>query len=509
MELETTTQLSPSVPRPVHTLSIAEQRANLAEIKAKIILYKDCLLALETEERELEDSLALLVYPIITLPNEITTHIFVACLPEDGRVMPSPRTAPLLLAQICRQWRNIALSTGELWRSVHLVIGRSDDQDRARLLFDSWLSRARGHPLSLGLNSTYHAPRKVQPEILTSVSAASGQIKSLELDLTLENFDQFYALQIAFPRLQHLATSTSQSLDKDLQDLVKRTPFLRQVRLICRATPVLPDPLLTNLLTSVEIHRYMSAETFRSVLDNFPLLTHVKCRIEQTVELSPRPPTRYPHLHSLSLSSYYSISTLDFLTLPNLHHLELLADGLDDSTMFVFRSFLARSLCALHHLTIGFHDDLNQAIILECLATLQSVEVLNIRSGDEINRIVLCLNDRHILPRLRHITINSTTAEIDHELLVEMLRWRWDSILTGQIKSCHLNLRSFWDEGQRVRVWPPGNLAFPALKSLVADGLEFALGFEEDNERVNEYWPNKSIELEEWDPLVKAMALEN
>ncbi|KAJ7108306.1 hypothetical protein C8R44DRAFT_531522, partial [Mycena epipterygia] len=55
------------------------------------------------------------VYPALTLPNEITSQIFVACLPEDGRVTPSPHTAPLLLAQICRHWRNIATSTCELW----------------------------------------------------------------------------------------------------------------------------------------------------------------------------------------------------------------------------------------------------------------------------------------------------------------------------------------------------------------------------------------------------------
>ncbi|KAJ7140755.1 hypothetical protein C8R44DRAFT_530102, partial [Mycena epipterygia] len=55
------------------------------------------------------------VYPVLTLPDDITSRIFVECLPTHGRVRPSPRNAPLILSQICRQWREIALSISDLW----------------------------------------------------------------------------------------------------------------------------------------------------------------------------------------------------------------------------------------------------------------------------------------------------------------------------------------------------------------------------------------------------------
>ncbi|KAJ6559907.1 hypothetical protein B0H19DRAFT_864058, partial [Mycena capillaripes] len=55
------------------------------------------------------------VYPILTLPPEISARIFVECLPSHGRVRPSTVTAPLLLAQICRDWRHIAISSCQLW----------------------------------------------------------------------------------------------------------------------------------------------------------------------------------------------------------------------------------------------------------------------------------------------------------------------------------------------------------------------------------------------------------
>ncbi|KAJ6487096.1 hypothetical protein C8R47DRAFT_952223, partial [Mycena vitilis] len=63
----------------------------------------------------LELKLAETVYPILSLPPEITARIFVECLPIHGRVRSSPTAAPLLLAQICRDWREIALDTCQLW----------------------------------------------------------------------------------------------------------------------------------------------------------------------------------------------------------------------------------------------------------------------------------------------------------------------------------------------------------------------------------------------------------
>ncbi|KAJ7770752.1 hypothetical protein B0H16DRAFT_1238326, partial [Mycena metata] len=87
------------------------------------------------------------------LPNEITARIFILCLSSQSRVKPSPRKAPLLLAQVCRHWREVALSTAALWRSIDM-----DFKDRrwysshlpistkTRLL-QTWLSRAKGSPL--------------------------------------------------------------------------------------------------------------------------------------------------------------------------------------------------------------------------------------------------------------------------------------------------------------------------------------------------------------------------
>ncbi|KAJ7029406.1 hypothetical protein C8F04DRAFT_875506, partial [Mycena alexandri] len=51
--------------------------------------------------------------PILTIPLEILAEIFVHCLPE--RTTPDPKHAPQLLCQICRQFREVAMSTPRLW----------------------------------------------------------------------------------------------------------------------------------------------------------------------------------------------------------------------------------------------------------------------------------------------------------------------------------------------------------------------------------------------------------
>ncbi|KAJ7167781.1 hypothetical protein C8R46DRAFT_870883, partial [Mycena filopes] len=63
--------------------------------------------------------------PALTLPVEITSEIFLCCLPRTSEyflppTFESPVRAPMLLLQICRTWRAIALSSPRLWGFLHL-----------------------------------------------------------------------------------------------------------------------------------------------------------------------------------------------------------------------------------------------------------------------------------------------------------------------------------------------------------------------------------------------------
>ncbi|KAJ7162389.1 hypothetical protein C8R46DRAFT_1353334 [Mycena filopes] len=176
---------------PAHP-SNADRRLALANIKSQIAVYKKYIAALEEQADELEENLALVIYPVLTLPTEITSAIFVHCLPPHGRVEPSTSRAPLLLTRICHDWREIALETCALWTSVYIspaldIEGllsqavRLGRDNRTSGLLQTWLARAKASPLSLGLDFQIRA---ISEHLLDIALSFAGQIQQFDLRLT-------------------------------------------------------------------------------------------------------------------------------------------------------------------------------------------------------------------------------------------------------------------------------------------------------------------------------------
>ncbi|KAJ7149558.1 hypothetical protein C8R46DRAFT_1309377 [Mycena filopes] len=97
--------------------------------------------------------------PVLTLPPEIVSEIFVSFLPSYPE--PPPQFGPLspsFLCQICRQWRAIAVSTPDLWRAIDFELfdrSRSRTFGTAELeLAETWLARSGTRPLSIRLICT-------------------------------------------------------------------------------------------------------------------------------------------------------------------------------------------------------------------------------------------------------------------------------------------------------------------------------------------------------------------
>ncbi|KAF7372159.1 hypothetical protein MVEN_00075000 [Mycena venus] len=104
------------------------------------------------ERTNIKGSLDRIIYPILRIPVEITSEIFLHCLPVDGG-RPDATSAPMLLCRICRVWRNIAFANPRLWAS--LQISCSDWNLTNPILLRDWLRRAGGLPLSLSLALPY------------------------------------------------------------------------------------------------------------------------------------------------------------------------------------------------------------------------------------------------------------------------------------------------------------------------------------------------------------------
>ncbi|KAJ7885080.1 hypothetical protein B0H14DRAFT_2217607, partial [Mycena olivaceomarginata] len=98
----------------------------------------------EAEKFRAQERLDSYVYPVLTLPNEIVSEIFVHSLP----VYPSPPPisgllSPTRLSHICRRWRQVALTTPRLWRAISLPDSYSVDRLKV------WLDLSGRLPLSI------------------------------------------------------------------------------------------------------------------------------------------------------------------------------------------------------------------------------------------------------------------------------------------------------------------------------------------------------------------------
>ncbi|KAJ7812946.1 hypothetical protein B0H14DRAFT_3478508 [Mycena olivaceomarginata] len=317
-----------------------------------------------------------IVYPVLTLPPEITTRIFVESLPSHARVRPSPVTAPLLLAQICGDWRRIALSSCELWNSVDIAFitqrwtHKQQPNDGALPLLETWFDRAKGLPLSLTIRSEHH--RIPQPLILF-IYAVAPRLRRLELNLSTRDFEFLGQNIITFPRLRRLATFVNGAHSDDYQPLsiFQRVPSLSELSIR------LPPNPLSNLppsLTSIEMDPIPFGDLMK-LFHHCPQLSHLTAHVtEDSTPWDSLPAITLPHLQSLTLHG----TTLDFLTLPHLTQLET---DLSNAALF---SFLERTASGLKHLAIEF--EYQKEDFIGCLRAVPALTSLTVDTSRYIAR---------------------------------------------------------------------------------------------------------------------------
>ncbi|KAJ6472780.1 hypothetical protein C8R47DRAFT_1022842, partial [Mycena vitilis] len=130
--------------------ALKADRVRIAEIDAQILDLQRSFLALQSERKQAQRRLNAYKFPVLTLPPEIISEIFVRTLPIYPH-FPARRgsLSPTTLAQICRSWREIALTTPLLWRAISLrLLGLYAFEQRVHI-FNVWLQRSRVCPLSI------------------------------------------------------------------------------------------------------------------------------------------------------------------------------------------------------------------------------------------------------------------------------------------------------------------------------------------------------------------------
>ncbi|KAJ7127873.1 hypothetical protein C8R44DRAFT_733283 [Mycena epipterygia] len=102
-------------------------------------------------------------YPVLTLPNEIVSEIFSRFLPVYPLRPPAiDLLYPTILGQICRKWRQIALSTPVLWRAIALTFPEDDPPEPRIQLLATWLNRSGSFPLSIKVDDQFKVTKQNQ-----------------------------------------------------------------------------------------------------------------------------------------------------------------------------------------------------------------------------------------------------------------------------------------------------------------------------------------------------------
>ncbi|KAJ7033668.1 hypothetical protein C8F04DRAFT_1103762 [Mycena alexandri] len=342
--------------------------------------------------------------PAVLLPTEILAEIFIICLPNQQskwdfyRIVGNPRTlrsheAPLLVANVCRRWREVAVSTPRLWLSLGL--GKDGSIDSTGVVL-AWISRSQPYPLSFTMN-----------RILPPAQAVE-ELKS--------HCDRWSAVEVVIPEGRsrlfndvrgRLSSLTQLCLELETKCTVEsfaEAPRLERLHLISGADSIsvlLPWHQLTRL-TCEDLTDLECINTLRNcrALIDCDFIGYDTLRSRETI-LS-FPPIMHPYITSFKIYGEATVDALRLLELPSLRIFEM--DVEDDCEILI--SFFARSHCQLESLCLKRIEGQH---LIRCLPFLTSLVSLEIRTGHELldHQLLRRLTyDSTVLPNLRSFDLN-------------------------------------------------------------------------------------------------------
>ncbi|KAJ7257972.1 hypothetical protein B0H12DRAFT_1232522 [Mycena haematopus] len=298
--------------------SRAAGRAHIAEIDAKILALRRSIQVLEAEKLRTQEQLNSYTYPVLTLPNEIVSEIFIHFLPVYP--VPPPLTgsrSPTTLTHICRTWRNIALTTPALWRAISYPL--REDQGQLLRILECWLSRSGCLPLSFLMDSIWDT---ISGECLDALVPHCARWEFITLAATSET--DIFALQGAMPLLQQLEIKAWDDGPPPSPIRFCGTSHLRSVTLwqLSCSTDVLPWSQLTSLTL---IYDSIGCS---DILQHTVNLVHCHLAFRGDAETVPASNVRLPFLESLVLTRFKAYDDapahyLETLITPALRTLEI------------------------------------------------------------------------------------------------------------------------------------------------------------------------------------------
>ncbi|KAF7335598.1 F-box domain-containing protein [Mycena venus] len=314
--------------------ALEEDRARVADIEAQIRVLEHSISVLRAQKALVQERLDSYTYPVLTLPNEITSEIFIHFLPTYPLYPPlTGLLSPNLLAQICRTWREIALATPALWSAISLSFYSRHYKQESHIS-QMWLDRSGCRPLSIKIftDGIYTPSRPL--EVIGPVNSQRARWEYLKLVLS-QSFT--FILEGPMPTLRQL--------DFELEYSDPPVDFIA-----CAASRVM---LPWSQLTALTLQMVYLRECV-PILQQTPNLMYCKLDLVLDPEPDVLPEVRLPLLESLILNDDGEpiLGYLDTFVVPALRHLEIPELELGKNPTDTLSSFVSKSGCKLQDLRI-------------------------------------------------------------------------------------------------------------------------------------------------------------
>ncbi|KAJ7213280.1 hypothetical protein C8J57DRAFT_1397784 [Mycena rebaudengoi] len=442
-----------------------ELRQRLLDLNATISHHESILQELKQQRSAILSELNLVVYPVLTLPPEITAEIFKWCIDTGKRLLPS--LAPSLLTQICRDWRALALSTPALWDTITEIEGH--DPLQVERLVTTWFSRADTRPLSLGFLNSQN-PESVPLESI--IRRYASQLQSLDMMTNSGVFSDFNAIQ-SFPLLRDLTLCCLGGYEPDggQIQLFDSAPSLRHLSLdsVPPWAVAMPWAQLTKMTISLtSLHDCLNAPPEDEEDDMLPL-----------------EPVHHSSLNSLGISIFGGDEDiLQFLVLPGLQKVELGRRYIrwESSLDAEIVPFLSRISGTLRTFNVGMSPTVpvHWFYPLTHLTTLELVRSMGLPFTTDVIRALDHRTTPDFLPKLQaFVFLDCGSDQVDNELLYALTS-RCDAR-----DAAHAKLESF------SLIWPTYESGVPVvrlplvnvlpLRALAARGMHIHIGMRGQN----------------------------
>ncbi|KAJ7069150.1 hypothetical protein C8F01DRAFT_509286 [Mycena amicta] len=482
-----------------------------------------------------------LISPMRRAPDDVLRTIFIHSLPNDRNIALSGVEGPLLLGQICRRWRDIALMTPRLWATMHVVL--PDDLSKLQILKEMVISRfeqSGAVPLGISLQFSrarmfrtswgrHHAPYPLSAsELLPVLLAVSSRWRSIQLIFSRpEDLRSLADLTVDdVPHLQHMELSydpfaswdSNNSNVQGIQLRLLQTSSLRSFSFF-GSYALLPANLpWANL-------RYLKLATASSQFPaniSFPFRFLEQCRMLTILDISlsgfsvsfSEPaggsgPIQLPHLTELALAMDLRATTesenstdpqlFDLLQTPALRYLGLTCIyGASVTTLFRPIPFLQSFMMSLDQLLTT-----QLASILDALPLVEELtfvgepflhfpsdledSFMRTRSDGGFLETLIPTHTTQRCPALRRLKLSRVFAMQD-SLIVMFLKSRTGD---GAVRNAVARLTHFTCDADRKKQLEIAD----ELVAEMRDGLELCLSYHPP-ESIPVYSPLEGTELE-------------